>query len=72
VDNWGGRRPKLFEDEGFNDQEFYVTGRAMPEGDAGLPQRISAAVGDKPESFRTESPRFLIGEAGSTVLGPAS
>jgi len=42
--------PKPFEDDGFNDEEFYVTGRATPVGDAGLHQRISAAVGDKPES----------------------
>jgi Pyridoxamine 5'-phosphate oxidase len=42
--------PKPFTDDGFDDEEFYLTGRATPVGDAGLHQRISMAVGDRPES----------------------
>jgi hypothetical protein len=42
--------PKPFEEDGFDDEEFYLTGRASPVGDADLHVRISKAVGDKPES----------------------
>ncbi len=42
--------PKPFTDDGFDDEEFYLTGRATPVADADLHTRISAAVGDKPES----------------------
>jgi hypothetical protein len=42
--------PKPFTDDGFDDEEFYLTGRATPVTDADLHARISAAVGDKPES----------------------
>ena len=42
--------PKPFSDEGLDDEEFYLNGTATAVGDGGLHQRISAAVGDKPES----------------------
>jgi Pyridoxamine 5'-phosphate oxidase len=42
--------PKPFEDDGFDDEEFYLTGRATPVADPELHDRISTAVGDKPES----------------------
>ena len=42
--------PKPFEPDGFDDEEFYLTGRATPVADDDLHRRISAAVGDKPES----------------------
>lgn len=42
--------PKPFTDAGFDDEEFYLTGRATPVDDAALHARISGAVGDKPES----------------------
>jgi hypothetical protein len=42
--------PRPFTDDGFDDEEFYLTGRATPVEDAALHERISRAVGDKPES----------------------
>lgn len=42
--------PKPFEDDGFDDEEFYLTGRATAVGDPELHVRISKAVGDKAES----------------------
>ena len=42
--------PKPFTDDGFDDEEFYVTGRATPVDGDELHRRISQAVGDKPES----------------------
>jgi hypothetical protein len=42
--------PKPFEEDGFDDEEFYLTGRATQVEDAALHVRISKAVGDKPES----------------------
>jgi len=42
--------PKPFTDDGFDDEEFYLTGRATPVADAALHERISKAVGDRPES----------------------
>jgi hypothetical protein len=42
--------PKPFEDDGFDDEEFYLTGRATPVADDELHRRVSTAVGDKPES----------------------
>ena len=42
--------PKPFTDDGFDDEEFYVSGRAAAVADDDLHRRISAAVGDKPES----------------------
>jgi hypothetical protein len=42
--------PKPFTDEGFDDEEFYLTGRATPVTDGDLHRRNSAAVGDRPES----------------------
>jgi hypothetical protein len=42
--------PRPFTDDGFDDEEFYLTGRATAVEDAGLHERISKAVGDKPES----------------------
>ena len=42
--------PKPFEDDGFDDEEFYLTGRATAVDDTQLHERVSAAVGDKPES----------------------
>ena len=42
--------PKPFTDDGFDDEEFYLTGRATPVADAALHERVSAAVGDQPES----------------------
>jgi hypothetical protein len=42
--------PKPFTDDGFDDEEFYVSGRATAVTDNDLHRRISAAVGDKPES----------------------
>jgi hypothetical protein len=66
--------PKPFTDDGFDDEEFYLTGRAAPVGDAGLHQRISKAVGDRPESgasFELEIDRAMhkarVGGLGYTV-----
>ena len=42
--------PKPFLDDGFDDEEFYLAGRASRVTDDELHHRISAAVGDKPES----------------------
>jgi hypothetical protein len=42
--------PKPFIDDGFDDEEFYLTGRATPVVDATLHERISQAVGDRPQS----------------------
>jgi hypothetical protein len=42
--------PKPFSDDGFDDEEFYLAGNARPIEDERLHRRISAAVGDKPES----------------------
>ena len=42
--------PKPFTDDGFDDEEFYLTGRATPVEDDELHRRVSLAVGDKPES----------------------
>ena len=42
--------PKPFSDDGFDDEEFYLTGRARPVSSGELHRRISAAVGDRPES----------------------
>jgi len=42
--------PKPFTNDGFDDEEFYVSGRATAVADDDLHRRISAAVGDKPES----------------------
>jgi pyridoxamine 5'-phosphate oxidase-like protein len=42
--------PRPFTDDGFDDEEFYLTGRATPVADATLHERISQAVGDRPES----------------------
>src|SRR4030095_11833866 len=39
--------PKPFTDDGFDDEEFYVTGRAVPVDDAALHARISKAGGDQ-------------------------
>ena len=42
--------PKPFTDDGFDDEEFYLTGRAVPVASDELHERISKAVGDRPES----------------------
>ena len=42
--------PKPFTDDGFDDEEFYLTGRAVPVVSDELHERISKAVGDRPES----------------------
>ena len=42
--------PKPFTDDGFDDEEFYLTGRATAVDSDELHRRVSAAVGDKPES----------------------
>src|SRR5215510_2821019 len=42
--------PKPFTDDGFDDEEFYLTGRATPVADSELHERISKAVGDRPQS----------------------
>ena len=66
--------PKPFGDGGLDDAEFYLTGRAMPVTDAGLHERISAAVGAKPESgasFELDIERAMhnrsVGGSGYTV-----
>jgi pyridoxamine 5'-phosphate oxidase-like protein len=45
--------PKAFEADGFDDEEFYLAGRANAVTDDDLHRRISAAVGDRPESGAT-------------------
>jgi pyridoxamine 5'-phosphate oxidase-like protein len=69
--------PKPFADDGFDDEEFYLTGRAAPVADAGLHGRISGAVGDKPESgasFELDIERAMhkarVGGLGYTVWRP--
>ena len=69
--------PKPFEDDGFNDEEFYLTGRSMPVSSDELHQQISAAVGDKPESgtsFELDIERAMhkarVGGLGYTVWRP--
>jgi hypothetical protein len=42
--------PKPFTDDGFDDREFYLTGRAVPVEDVEVHKRVSAAVGVRPES----------------------
>ena len=42
--------PKPFTDDGFDDEEFYVTGRAISVSDPALHERVSQAVGDRSES----------------------
>jgi len=45
--------PKPFTDDGFDDEEFYLSGRATPVADDELHRRISQTVGDKP-AYRYE------------------
>ena len=42
--------PMPFEENSFNDEEFYVTGRALRVGDDSLRARIAQAVGDAAET----------------------
>ena len=44
------RWPRPFADDGFDDEEFYLTGSASPVADEELHRRVSTAVGDRPES----------------------
>ena len=66
--------PKPFTDDGFDDEEFYLTGRATAVDSDELHRRVSAAVGDKPESgasFELDIERALhkgrVGGLGYTV-----
>ena len=45
--------PKPFSDEGFDDEELYLAGRSIAVTDDDLHRRISAAVGDNPDSGRS-------------------
>ena len=45
--------PKPFEDDGFDDEEFYLTGQATPVIDDERHTSVSAAVGDNPASGRS-------------------
>ena len=54
--------PKPFEADGFDDEEFYLTGRVSPIADDELHARISTASGDKPElgaSFELDIERAM-------------
>ncbi|HEX5014543.1 MAG TPA: pyridoxamine 5'-phosphate oxidase family protein [Candidatus Limnocylindrales bacterium] len=69
--------PKPFEDDGFDDEEFYLTGRATEVDDQELHERVSKAVGDKPESgasFELDIERAMhkarVGGLGYTVWRP--
>jgi nitroimidazol reductase NimA-like FMN-containing flavoprotein (pyridoxamine 5'-phosphate oxidase superfamily) len=42
--------PREFTDDGFNDEELYITGRARPVSDERLTVAVAKAVGDPPES----------------------
>jgi hypothetical protein len=66
--------PKPFTDDGFDDEEFYLTGRTTPVTSDELHRRISASVGDRPESgtsFELDIERAMhkgrVGKLGYTV-----
>jgi hypothetical protein len=42
--------PKPFTDDGFDDEELMLAGRAVAVTDLRLHERVSSAVGDRPES----------------------
>ena len=69
--------PRPFEDDGFDDEEFYLSGRATAVDDAALHERVSKAVGDRPESgasFELDIERAMhkarVGGLGYTVWRP--
>lgn len=42
--------PHPFEEDRFDDEEFYLAGRAEPRGDNELRRRVAAETGDAPET----------------------
>jgi hypothetical protein len=42
--------PREFDEDSFNDEELYITGRARPVGDETVKQAVARAVGDAPET----------------------
>ncbi len=42
--------PKPFAEDGFDDEEFMISGRANPVVDGSLHERVATAVGDRPET----------------------